>query len=79
MDTVRQDPDVQMSELETQWRHAYEASIAARADYQALVARPGTSADLQDVALERLDRAEALKARIMVQIERLECEMLGKD
>lgn len=79
MDIVRQDLDVQMSELEAQWRHAYEASIAARADYQELVARPGTSADLQDVALERLDRAEALKARIMVQIERLESEMLGKD
>ncbi len=79
MNILNQDLDVQMSELEAAWRQAYESSIAARADYQALAAQSGANADFLDVALERLDRAEALKARIMVQIERLESDMLGRD
>ena len=32
-----------------------------------------------DAARERLDRAEAVKARIMTQIERLEERLLGAD
>jgi hypothetical protein len=71
------DLDARMSELEAEWRHGYEASIAARAEYQALAARSKASAALLDAARERLDRAEALKARIMVKIERLEEQMLG--
>ena len=73
------DLDVQMSQLEADWRQAYEASITARGDYQALAAEPGSKAYFLDMARERLDRAEALKARILVQIERLESELLGKD
>jgi hypothetical protein len=71
--------DAQMSELETEWRHAYETSISARTDYQSLAANPAASASLLDKARERLDRAEALKGRIMVKIERLESSMLGQD
>ena len=71
--------DTQMSELETEWRHAYEMSISARADYQSLAANPAARASLLDRARERLDRAEALKARIMVKIERLETSILGQD
>jgi len=73
------DLDAQMSQLEGEWRQAYEASIVARADYQALAADPRAKADLLDLARERLDRAEASKARIMVKIERLESHMLGRD
>jgi len=73
------DLDTQMSNLELEWRQAYEASIATRADYQKLAANPKASVDLLDAARERLDRAEALKARIMVKIERLEDQVLGRD
>jgi hypothetical protein len=71
--------DTQMSELETEWRHAYETSISARADYQSLASDPAAGARVLDKARERLDRAEAVKARIMVKIERLESSILGQD
>ena len=79
MGILNQDLDVQLSQLEAAWRQAYEGSMGARADYQALVAHADANADSLDVARERLDRAEALRARIMVQIERLEGELLGKE
>ncbi len=69
--------DTQMVDLEYEWRQAYEDSILARADYQSLAASAGATAELLDVARERLDRAEAMKARIMTKIERLEDRMLG--
>ena len=78
MNGVSLDLDAKMSELETEWRLAYEASVAARADYQRLAAQPAANADLLDPALERLDRAEARKAQIMVRMERLESEILGQ-
>jgi hypothetical protein len=34
------DPDTQMSQLELEWRQAYEGSVVARADYQILAASP---------------------------------------
>jgi hypothetical protein len=71
--------DDQMIQLELEWRLAYEASIAARADYQGLAAERGANADVLDHARERLDRAEAAKARIMSKIERLESRLLGND
>ncbi len=70
--------DTQMVDLEYEWRQAYEASIIARADYQSLAASPAATAELLDIARERLDRAEAMKARIMTKIERLEDHMLGR-
>jgi hypothetical protein len=79
MSSLDLDLDAHMNNLETEWRQAYETSIAARADYQTLAASPKAKADLLDMARERLDRAEALKARIMAKIERLEDTMLGQD
>jgi hypothetical protein len=68
-----------MNNLETEWRQVYEASIVARAEYLALAANPKANARLVEPARERLERAEALKARIMAKIERLEDYMLGQD
>jgi hypothetical protein len=73
------DIDAQMSSLELEWRQCYEASITARAEYQALAANPKANAALLDASRERLDRAEASKARIMTKIERLEDQMLSRD
>jgi hypothetical protein len=58
--------------LKYEWRNAYETCIALRADYQSLAARSSTSARTLDEARERLDRAEALKARMMDKMERLD-------
>jgi len=71
------DFDMEMSRLEFEWRQAYEASIAVRAEYQALAADRKAPAELLDAARERLDRAEAAKSRIMARIERLEDHMLS--
>jgi hypothetical protein len=79
MSSLDLDLDAHMNNLETEWRQAYESSIVARADYQALAASPKPKADLLDMARERLDRTEALKARIMAKIERLEDSILGQD
>jgi len=73
------DFDVQMNRLEFEWRQGYEASIAARAAYQALAADRNVKVELLDAARERLDRAEAAKSRIMAKIERLEDQMLNQD
>jgi hypothetical protein len=48
-------------------------------DYQALSAAPKMNARLLVLARERVDRTEALKARIMAKIERLEDSILGQD
>ena len=71
------DLDIEMSRLEFEWRQGYEASITARAVYQGLAANRNAKVELLDAALERLDRAEALKSRIMAKIERLEDHLLG--
>jgi hypothetical protein len=73
------DFDTQISHLESEWRQAYEDSIIARAEYQTLAAQPGVRAEPLDAARERLERAEALKARIMVKIERLEDKIVGQE
>ena len=72
------DFDIEMNRLEFEWRQGYEASIAARAAYQALAANRNAKAELLDAARERLDRAEAAKSRTMVKIERLEDHMLSR-
>jgi hypothetical protein len=78
MSSVHLDLDVQMVNLESEWRQVYEDSIIARADYQSLAADRTSNAALLDVARERLDKADALKARIMAKIERLEFAVLGR-
>jgi hypothetical protein len=72
------DFDIEMHRLESEWRQGYEASIAARAAYQALAANRNTKAELLDAARERLDRADAVKSRIMEKIERLEDRLLSR-
>jgi hypothetical protein len=79
MSSLDLDLDARMNSLELEWRKAYESSIGARAEYQSLAASPNANADRLDLARERLDRAEAMKARIMTKIERLEDTMLGQD
>jgi len=71
------DLDAQMNNLETEWRQAYEAGIVASADYRSLAASPKVNPNLLDRIRQRVDRCEALKARIMAKIERLEEAMLG--
>jgi hypothetical protein len=78
MSSLDLDLDSQMNSLESEWRQVYEASIVARADYQSLAAGPTGNADLLERARDRLDRAEALKARIMAKIERLEDNLLDQ-
>jgi len=79
MSSLDLDLDDRIIHLETQWRLGYEASVAARAEYQALAANHGANAGLLNAARERLDRIEALKARIMAKIERLEDQILSRD
>jgi hypothetical protein len=79
MSSLDLDLDTHMNNLELEWRRAYESSIVARADYQALSVAPEMNAQLLVLARERLDRTEALKARIMAKIERLEDSILGQD
>jgi hypothetical protein len=77
MSSLDLDLDGQISNLELEWRLVYDASIVARAEYQTLAAK-SASVEMLDLARERLERAEARKARIMAKIEQLEDSMLGR-
>jgi len=79
MSSLEFDLATQMSRLELEWRQAYDSSMVARADYQTLATSPKVNGNLLGMARERLDRAEALQARIMAKIERLEDSTLGQD
>jgi hypothetical protein len=79
MSSLDFDLDSRMNNLEQEWRQAYESSIVARADYQSMVTGAKTDSKLLDLARDRLERTEALKARIMAKIERLEDSLLGRD
>jgi hypothetical protein len=79
MSSLDFDLDTQMSDLEIEWRRVCESSILARADYRILTASAKANASLIDMARERVVRAEALKARIMAKMERLENNMLGQE
>lgn len=79
MSSLDFDLDTQMSQLELEWRQAYEAGIDARTHYQALVVSPETRVTLLELARQRLDRVESLKARILARIERLEDSILGQE
>jgi hypothetical protein len=70
-------PEARIDDLELEWRMACDATIVARAEYQRLAAAPAASVDSLDAARERLERAEAKKARILWKIEKLEAGMLG--
>jgi hypothetical protein len=79
MSSLDFDLDSRMNNLEQEWRQAYESSLVACADLQSLATGPKTDSHLLDLARDRLDRTEALKARIMAKIERLEDSLLGCD
>jgi hypothetical protein len=66
-----------MNQLQKEWREAYECGIVARSFYATLAASPAPDAHLLDVARDRLDRINALKARIAAQMESLEDKMLS--
>jgi len=69
---------VQLAVLVRGWYAAYESGIAARAEYQTLARREDAGSELMDRAWERLDRAEARKARVLLKIERLQETLRGR-
>ena len=77
MSSLDFDLDSQMCHLETEWRQAYETSIAARAEIQALAAAIKPNSLALASAQTRLESAEGAKAHIMSKIERLEDRMLS--
>jgi hypothetical protein len=79
MSSLDFDIDAKLIQLELEWREAYEASVAARVEFQELAADQGATVSLLDAARERLDRAEARKAQIMIKIERVEYKLLSRD
>lgn len=78
MSSLDLDIDSQLIKLESEWRQAYEAGIAARTDYQSLARNKAVRASEIKQAREQLEKAEAVKARIMTKIERLEDSIIGK-
>jgi len=72
------DLDIRMNTLETEWRQAYESSMNARADYESMAAGSKVNAHMLDRARERMEHAEAMKARIFAKIERLEESLLRR-
>jgi hypothetical protein len=76
MSSLDVDLDGRMSNLEAEWREAYDISMAARAELLALAATPRPNAVILAKAHDRLERAEGLKAGIMAKIERLENGLL---
>jgi hypothetical protein len=78
MSSLDFDLDSQMSHLETEWRQAYETTIAARAELEALATTRKPSVSAIAKAQTRLERAEGMKAHIMAKIERLEDRLLSR-
>ena len=72
MSRLNFDLDTKISSLELEWRLAYDASMVARAEYQALAANSKGGVGAMDLARERLERAESTKSLIMAKIDRLD-------
>jgi hypothetical protein len=70
------DIDSQMTRLELEWRQAFEASGLARADFESLKSSAKPDKSRLQQAIDRLERAEAAKARVMAKIEKLEQNLL---
>lgn len=77
MSSLDFDHDTQMRDLESEWRQAFEATDATRAELHALASNPASDHLAIARAQHRLERGEGLKARIMAKIERLEDVLLG--
>ena len=78
MSSLGLDLDEQINRLEFEWRLAYDASIAARAEFQTMTANPTIDVERLDAARERLERTEESRAQIMAKIERLEVRLLSR-
>jgi hypothetical protein len=70
--------DCTVNNVETEWRRAHEACMAARADYDRVLDGCKANGGLIDVARIRLERAEALRARLLAKMERLEERIAGE-
>jgi hypothetical protein len=79
MSSLDFDLDAHMNYLEMEWRRAHESWLVARSDCEILEAREAVNANLANLARERLDRAEALKARILAKMERLDANAPDRD
>jgi hypothetical protein len=77
MSSLDFDLDTQMSQLEIEWRRACESNVLARADYRILTASTKVSTNLICMARERVARTEALKARILSELEQGEHDALS--
>jgi hypothetical protein len=78
MSSLDFDLDTKIASLELEWRLAYDASMVARAEYQALAASSKARVDVLDLARERLERAESRKSGILAKIERLDDSLLDQ-
>ena len=79
MSSLDFDHDTQLHDLESEWRQAFEMTVVARAELQALASNPVSDHLAIARAQHRLERGEGLKARIMAKIERLEDVLLGHE
>ena len=79
MSSLDFDLDSHMSRLEAEWRKAYETSIGARAELEALASVGAPSAAAIAKAQTRFERAEGAKSHIMAKIERLEDRIVSQD
>jgi len=70
------DIDSQMTRLELEWHQAFEAGMLARADFESLKSSVKPDPGRLQQAVDRLERAEAVKARVMIKIEKLEESLL---
>ena len=78
MSSLDFDIDTHMTRLELEWRQAFEASVLARADFDSLKCAPAPDKGRLQQAIDRLERAEASKARVMGKIEKLEESLLDQ-
>lgn len=76
MSSLDFDIDTQMTRLELEWRQAFEASMLARADFDALNADARTDKAHLQKAVEALNKAEGVKARVMRKIESFEDSLM---
>ena len=68
MSSVDFDGDIPMSNLESQWRLAHEATTAARIHYQGMAERLRSLANLFETARENLEILEILEARSLAAV-----------
>jgi hypothetical protein len=68
MNNVDLDPNAHTNDLESQWRLAHEATMAARRHYQGVAERLRALANLFESARERLEILEILEARSLAAI-----------